>query len=131
MSITYDIKSEKWLSIWKLNPLANPDYYETLFKYFKSLCISLGEKDLIYELDDMIKETIEEPMGSKIQLVLYAYKNLPSLNSITKSRNPEYPHEYVTKLELKRLLDIIEDWIFDRVTEFESRIRFRDSQKIM
>jgi hypothetical protein len=131
MSIAYDIKSEKWLSIWKLNPLANPDYYETLFKYFKSLCVSMNERQLIAELDEMIKEQIEEPMGSKIQLILYTYKNLPSLNSVTKSRNMDYPNEYVTKLELKRMLDKIETWIFDRLTEFEPRIRFRDSQKIM
>ena len=131
MSITYDIRSEKWLSIWKLNELANPNYYETLFKYFKSLCMSMGRLDLIRELDDLIDEKVSKPMGSPIQLVLFTYKNLPALNSITKSRNPDFKREYVTKMELKKWLDEVEEWIFEEVTGFEGKIRFRESQKIM
>lgn len=131
MSIGYDIKSEKWLSIWKLNPLANPDYYETLFKYFKSLCISMEEHETIEELDKIINEKIEKPMGTTIQLVLFTYKNLPALNSVTKSKNPEYQYEYVRKMDLKNWLDEIEEWIFKKMTEYEPRIRFRETQKIM
>jgi len=131
MSLSYDIKSEKWLSIWKLNELANPNYYETLFKYFKSLCLSMGRLDLIEELDLLIEDKIEKPMGANIQLVLYTYKNLPALNSITKSNNIDYEYEYVRKIDIKKMLDEVEEWLFQKVTEFEGKIRFRESQKIM
>ncbi len=131
MSLSYDINSEKWLSIWKLNKLANPDYYETMRKYFVSLCYSMNRKELIVELDALIKETLEVRMGTNFQMILYTYKNLPALNSFTKSRNNEYPFEYVRKYELQEWLDEVERFIFDKLVEMESDIRFRDSQKIM
>lgn len=131
MSISYDINSEKWLSIWKLNKLANPDYYETMKKYFVNICISIGRKDLVDELNDLIHEKVEEPMGSHWQLILYTYKNLPALNSFTKSRNPDYPYEYVRKYEIQKWLDEVEDFVFNTLVELEGRIRFHDSQKIM
>jgi len=131
MSFGYDIKSEKWLSLWKLNPLADPDYHDKLFKYFKSLCMSMNRIDLIMELDYKIKEGVEDKLGTNINLALWVYKNLPALNSMTRSRNPAYKTEYVYKLEIKMWLDNIESWIFGQLVEFEPTIRFREAQKIM
>lgn len=131
MSISYDINSEKWLSIWKLNKFANPEYYETMRKYFINLCMSLQRGDLIEELESLIKDKVEDRMGSSWHMVLFTYKNLPALNSITKSKNPDYPHEYVRKYELRQWLDDIELFIFRKLVELEKSIRFKDSQKIM
>lgn len=131
MSLTYDINSEKWFSCWKLNPLANPDYYESLFRYFKSLAAGMNKHELIATLDELLKEKIEKPMGSSYQSVLYVYKNLPSLNAFTKSNNPEYPDEYVRKYTLKAWLDEIEAWIFDQLVILEPQINFKDSQKLL
>lgn len=131
MGISFDINSEKWLSIWKLNPLYNPNYYETLKKYFESLCHGMGKPELIQELNALIKEKLEEPLGSNWQSILFTYKNLPALNSMTKSRNPEYHAEYVRKYELKQWLEDIETWIFKELVQMEPEIRFKERQQIM
>ena len=131
MSLTYDINAEKWFSCWKLNPLANPEYYEQLFRYFKSLAAGMKKIELIYELNELLVEKIEKPMGASYQSVLYVYKNLPTLNSFTKSNNPEFPEEYVRKYTIKKWLDEIEAWIFDELVKLEPSINFRDSQKLM
>ena len=131
MSLTYDINAEKWFACWKLNPMANPDYYEMLFKYFRSLVAGMGYPNLITELEDMIHEKIEKPMGAEYQAVLHTYKNLPSLNSFTKSLNPEYPTEYVKKHEIKKWLTHIENWIFSELVNLEPSINFKDAQKLM
>lgn len=131
MTIAYDINSEKWLSIWKLNSLANPNYYETMKKYFVNLCLSLGLTDLADDFLFLIADRIEKPMGASFEAVLFAYKNLPALNSMTKSRNPDYPNEYVYKYELKNWLDSVETWVFEKLVMIEPLIRFRESQKIM
>lgn len=131
MTISYDINSEKWLSIWKLNKLANPDYYETMRKYYENLCKSLGREDLIQELNNLIQEKIEKPLGNKWQNILITHKNLPSLNSITKSHNPEYPEEYIYKYQLNEWLESIEKHIFNQLVQLEKNIRFKDRQTIM
>lgn len=131
MGYGYDINAEKWFSCWKINPLANPNYYESLFRYFKSLCAGMNRYDLITQLDTLIKTKVEEPMGANIAAVLWVYKNLPSLNSFTKSNNPDYPGEYVRKYELKTWLDEVEGFVFDKLVELEPSIRFKDSQKLL
>jgi len=131
MSLTYDINSEKWFSCWKLNPLANPEYYEQLFKYFRSLVVGMDKSELIYELNELLAEKIEKPMGASYQSVLYVYKNLPSLSAFTKSNNPEFPDEYVRKYTIKKWLDEIEAWIFEQLILLEPNIKFRDGQKLM
>jgi hypothetical protein len=130
MSIPFDINSEKWLSLWKLNKLM-PDYHETLRKYFINLAASLQHYELIKELETLIKKKIEEPMGASWAQILYVYKNLPYLNSMTKSKNPEYPHEYVMKYEMRDWLESIEQWIYTKLIELEPEIRFRERQTIM
>lgn len=131
MSLTYDVNAEKWFSCWKIDPLANPEYHETLFRYFKSLAAGMGRADLVAKLNDLIHEKIERPMGSTYQAVLYVYKNLPTLNSFTKSKNPDFPEEYVYKYTIKGWLDEIEAWIFDTLVTLEPLIKFRDSQKLL
>jgi len=131
MSLTYDINSEKWFSCWKLSKIGHPEYYEDLFKYFKSLVIGMNKEELVEELEYLLKSKIEEPMGAPYQSVLYVYKNLPSLNAMTKSNNPEYPDEYVRKYTIKAWLEEIETWIFRQLVSLEPHIKFRDSQKLM
>jgi len=131
MGVSYDINSEKWLSIFKLNSLSNPQYYEDMRKYFNSLCMGMGHLDLIEELNALIRTTIEEPMGSDWNVILFTYRNLPALNSFTKSRNPDYPVEYVRKYEIKIWLDKIESWIFQKLVGMETDIRFQERQTIM
>lgn len=87
--------------------------------------------DLVEELSSMIKIEIEDPMGSSWEAVLFTYRNLPALNSFTKSLNPEYPNEYVRKYELKMKLDKIERWIFQQLVGMEQNIRFQERQTIM
>lgn len=130
MTVPFDINSEKWLSIWKLNKYM-PDYHETLRKYFINLVGSLKHFELIKELESLIKQHLETPMGATWSQILYVYKNLPYLNSMTKSKNPEYPKEYVMKYELREWLEIIEKWIYSKLIELEPEIRFTPRQTIM
>ena len=131
MSYNYDINAEKWFSCWKINQLSNPDYYEDLFRYFNSLCAGMKKTSYIIELKELIRVKIEEPMGSPLQSVLWVYKNLPTLNSFTKSKNPEYRNDYVYKYELKMWLDEIQAWLFDKLVDLEPEIRFKDAQKLL
>jgi len=130
LSLDFDINSEKWLSIWKLDNMNNPLYYETMIKYFKNICFSLGREDLVLKIDIFIKDTIEDFMGASLTAILFTYRNLPALNSFTRSRNPSVNRE-IYKYELKMLLDDVEKKVFFWLIELEGSIRFQDRQRII
>ena len=90
----------------------------------------MKREDLILALDNKIYEEVEERLGTNINMALYVYKNLPALNSFTKSKSASYKNDYVYKSEIKKWLENIEDWIFAQMVSFERLIRFRESQRI-
>lgn len=101
-----------------------PNYFDTLFKYTKAFFFGLQHPELIIELEKMIKEEVEDKMGTPISFVLMVYENLPYLNSFTKSRNPAYENMYIYKYTIREWLNVIEKWIYQKLAELEGEIRF-------
>lgn len=102
----------------------NPDYYAMLFKNTKSFFYGMQRPDLVEDLNYLIKKKIEEVMGADIQEVIITYKNLPSLNSFTRSKLVQYQNINIYKFQIQRWLDEIEEWLFQKVLELEPEIRF-------
>lgn len=121
--IRTDPNELKWHMIWKLSPF-QPNYWGTLFKYSKAFFDSMGKQELIKELDEQIRVKIEERMGARISYVLMVYENMWSLNSCTRSQNPQVQERYIYKYTIREWLTEIEDWIFEQMNLLESEIRF-------
>ena len=102
----------------------NPNYYRMLFRNVNNFFYGMKRPDLVEDLTSIIHEKIEKPMGSDIQLVLIAYKNLPSLDSFTRSLNPIYAGANIRKYTIQKWLDEIEVWCFRQIFDLEGQIRF-------
>lgn len=111
-------------AIWLLPKDGNANYYRMLFKNVKAFFYGMERNDLSEELDFLIHEKIEKPMGASINWILNVYKNLPTHNSFTRSKNPIYDNMNIYKETLSVWLDEIETWIFQKVIELEGSIRF-------
>lgn len=122
--IRRDINELRYNAIWLLPKDGNPNYYKMLFKNAKAFFYGMEQDQLIEELDIMIKEKIERPMGASINWVLNVYKNLPTHNSFTRSKNPIYDNMNIYKETLSNWLDEVEAWVFQKVIELEHEIRF-------
>lgn len=129
MIIRRDNAEQKYYSLFLLPKDNNPRYFENLIRNAKILYYGLNRKDLIQELDYMLKEMIEKPMGTSIQNVLLVHRNLPTMNSFTRSKNPLYNQENVYKYTIQKWLDDIEMWIFQKAIELEPQIRFSAQPK--
>jgi hypothetical protein len=114
----------RYNSIWLLEKRGNPDYYKQLIRNAKGLFYGLEREDLVKELDKYIKYKIENKMGAKIQYVLLIYKNLPYLNSYTRSKIIGNEWRDIHKYDLETWLDEIEKWIFQHVIVLEPEIIF-------
>ncbi len=111
-------------SLWLLEKQNNPDYHIQLFKNAKAFFLGMKRPDLLEDLNFIIKERIEKIMGTPISQILITYKNLPYLNSFTRSKNPLYTGQNIYKYTLQEWLDDIETWIFQKAMELEGEIRF-------
>ena len=122
--IKRDINELRYNSIWLLSKEGNPDYYKALLKNAKAFFYGMDRMDLIEELTKIIKTKIENVMGANIQSILLTYKNLPALNSFTRSRNPLYADINIFKHTIESWLDEIEEWVFQQAIILEPEIRF-------
>ena len=121
--IRRDINEVRFNSLWLLSK-QEPSYYADLFKNAKAFFYGMGRADLVDEMEAMIKREIEQVMGSSIELILYVYKNLPYLNSFTRSKNPLYADIDIYKYTLTSWLNEIEKWVFQQAVMLEPQIRF-------
>jgi len=103
---------------------SEPNYFRDLFKNAKALFWGMGREDLIVELDELIEDLIEKPMGSDINTILAVHKNLPTINSFTRSKNPLRMGENVYKHTITIWLQEVETFIFRSAISLESSIRF-------
>lgn len=122
--IKRDINELRYNAIWLLPKDHNPNYYINLIKNFKALAIGMKRTHLLRELEYITYQKIEKPMGCKVTQVLMTYKNLPYLNSFTRSKNPAYTGINVMKYTIQEWLDDIETWIMQKTIELEPSIRF-------
>jgi len=121
--IKRDMSELRFNSLWLLSR-ADPNYYADLFKNAKAFFYGMDKEDLVKEMDAMIKNRIEDVMGTSIELVLYVHKNLPFLNAFTRSKNPLYSDINIYKYTITDWLNEIQNWIFQQAMELEGQIRF-------
>jgi hypothetical protein len=84
-------------------------------------------------MDAMVQNLICKPMGADLDTVQMIYKNMPYLNSFTRTQS-EYIDELgmrVYKYEIKRRFEQIMDWMFVQLVSLESEIRFRAEKPIL
>jgi hypothetical protein len=122
--IKRDNNELRYNSLWLLPKQMNPDYYGNLFKNAKAFFYGMNRYDLVEDMDFIINEKIEKVMGCPISLVLITYKNLPALNSFTRSKHPLYATMNIYKYTIQGWLDEIEGWIFREAQKLEGEIRF-------
>jgi hypothetical protein len=122
--IRRDANELRYNAIHLLSKTGNPAYYTQLFRSARMFFIGMGRPDLVEDLEFMIREKLEKIMGVEINQFLLVYKNLPYLNSFTRSRNPIYSGINIYKFTMEKWLDEIEAWIFMNVIELEQDIRF-------
>jgi len=99
----------------------------------RNICISLNRPDLIEEMDNMVKELIEKPMGANLDTVQMIYKNMPYLNSFTRTQS-EYIDEMgmrIYKWQIKERFEKIIDWMFIQLVALEPEIKFRAEKPIL
>jgi hypothetical protein len=95
-----------------------------LFRNAKGFFYGMNRPDLADDLDYIIKEKIEKVMGTEISNILLTYKNLPTLNSFTRSKQHQYSRINIYKYTIQTWLDEIETWIFKTIMSLEEQIRF-------
>jgi hypothetical protein len=114
----------RYNAIFLINKQGNPDYYKTLFRNAKAFFIGMGRMDLKEQLETFIKDNVEKKIGREIDDILMVYKNLPYLNSFTRSHVPGVEAKNIYKQEITRWLDQVETYIFSKAFELESEIIF-------
>lgn len=122
--IRREVNELRFNSLMLLPKQGNVDYYMMLFRNSKNFFYGMQRPDLAEDLDYIIKEKIEKVMGCDIQHVLITYKNLPTLNSFTRSKNPLYANGNIYKYTMQKWLDEIEEWCFRNIFDLEKQIRF-------
>ena len=122
--IKRDNNELRYNSIWLLTKEGNSDYYRQLLRNAKALFYGMRRTDLIEELNQLIEKKIEKTMGTSINQIFIAYKNLPSLNSFTRSKNPLYADINIYKYTIEQWLDEIEEFVFQKAITLEEDIRF-------
>lgn len=124
MAIRRDLNELRYNSILLLPKQGNSEYWATLFRNAKNFFIGMNREDLVEQLNYIIYEKIERIMSADINHILFTYKNLPFLNSFTRSKNPVYAEMNIYKYTIKTWLEQIETWVFQKVIELEGEIRF-------
>lgn len=122
--IKRDVNELRYNSIWLLTKEGNNDYYKQLLRNAKALFYGMQQTKLIDELNQLVEDKIEKIMGTSINNIFLAYKNLPYLNSFTRSKNPLYADINIYKYTIEQWFDEIEDWIFQKAITLEADIRF-------
>jgi hypothetical protein len=96
-----------------------------LIKNFKAFAYGMNREDLIDDLDFIIREKIEKVMGVSMNQLLMVYKNLPYLNSFTRSKNPMYENMNIYKFTMEKWLEEVEDYVFRKAIQLEGQISFQ------
>jgi len=131
--VRIDENVSKYQSIWLMSSAPIPDQYKTAFRYFKNLCMSLERYDLIRQLDKHINELIEKPLGADLDIVQMIYKNMPYMNSFTRTHTDytDILGAKIYKYQIKQRFETIMDWIFIQLVQLEPRIKFKAEKVIL
>jgi hypothetical protein len=119
-----DANELSYNAIFLLSKVGNPNYWTQFFKNVRQFFYGMHRDDLVEMLDAIIYEKIEKVMGTKLQMVLLIYKNIPHTNGYTHSKNPVYKDIKIYKYTLEVWLDEIEQWCIRQVMELSLQIRW-------
>jgi hypothetical protein len=128
-----DPNSEKYRSVWLVGQSAMPNQYQTAFRYAKNIFLSLGRNDLIRQLDALIKREIEDPLGCDLNRAQIIFKNMPFLNSFTRT-DSQYVDELGVKIykwQIQQRFETIMDWVYQQMVYLEGSIRFAAEKPIL
>lgn len=106
-----------------------PMYYLYVVRIGRSLFLSLGMKDEVDKIDEMIFETLEKPLRSPFVAIIQAYYNpkfMYSKMAYTKIGD-DFDYIEFTRWDITVRLEKIKDYIYDRATTISSKIRFTQS----
>lgn len=121
-----------YTTLFNLEP-DRPRYYINIVRIARSIFISLGFENKIYEMDIMIKKNIETPLMSNYTNIVHAYDNprfAYSKRAYTKIGD-SLDYKEVTRYEIENRLEIVKNWIYDEVTQLSPYIRFTKQSQMM
>jgi hypothetical protein len=88
---------------------------------------------LMKEMDDLIKEVVEEPLQASFTSVIHAFYNprfMMSKRAYTKIGDT-IDYKEVTRYEIMARFEKVKDWAIDKVTELSPYIRFTKQQQMI
>jgi hypothetical protein len=121
--IRRDVNEIRFNAIFLLSK-SDPNFWRDLLKNARVFFYGMNQPELIKELDEMVEYLIEKPMGSDINTILLIHKNLPTMNSFTRSRNPLHTGENIYKSTITMWLQKVEDFIYQKAISLEGQIHF-------
>jgi len=112
-------------TLFQLEP-DRPMYYLFVVRLARSIFLSLGFEELVEELNDRIRTTIEEPLQSNFVSIIHAFYNpkfMFSKKAYTKVGD-SIDYKEVTRYEIMMRLEKVKDWIYDQIIQLSPYIRF-------
>ena len=127
--IKRDNNELRYNAIWLLDKQGNPSYYQNLIKNTRAFFYGMKREDLDKELNQKIKELVENQTGMDITHTLLVYKHMQRIKDFTKSRKIGEEETRIYKYMLQAWLDELEKWIFRTAIRIEKEIRFSTPPK--
>jgi len=106
-----------------------PMYYMHVVTLGKRLFMSLGQENLVAQLDELILEKVERPLMSPFVSVIHAFYDFKFINSKRAycKIGDSIDYRTVTRYEIMMSLEAVKEWIYDKATELSPYIRFTKS----
>ena len=121
-----------YITLFNLEP-DRPRYYINIVRVARSIFLSLGFENKVYEMDMVIKRNIETPLMTNYSNIVNAYDNPRIMfrkNAYTKIGD-SLDYKEVTRYEIEERLEIVKDWIYDEITQVSVYIRFTRQSRMM
>lgn len=110
-----------------------PMYYLLVVRLARSIFMSLGQDELVTEMDARIRNVIEIPLHTDFVSIIHAFYNprfMFSKRAYTKIGD-SINYREVTRYEIMLRLENVKDWIYDKVVELSPYIRFTRTQQML
>jgi len=110
-----------------------PKYYINIVRIARSIFLSLGFKNKVVEMDNIIKIFVEKPLMSNYISIVNAYDN-PRFYYSRRAYTfvgDSIDGKEITRYDIEHRLEQVKDWIFDEVTEISPYIRFTRQTQMM
>jgi len=121
-----------YTTLFNLEP-DRPRYYINIVRIARSIFISLGFENKVYEMEMVIKKNIETPLMTSYTAIVNAYDNprfMFKRRAYTKIGD-SIDYKEVTRYEIENRLEVVKDWIYDEITQVSPYIRFTRQSQMM